>query len=560
MTNASKLPINTTASADDMAEKMFGDSIKIVSASYTGAAHASGIFSDGDATAPGVTPSDTGVILSTGNAKDITNSSGDANRFSDTTTENNTAGDDDLDKISGQETFDAAVFEATFVPAGSILSMQVVFSSEEYLEYVKEGFNDAVGVWVNGEPAVLQVGSGNISIDEINDEANENLYIDNPADAEQYNTEMDGFTVTLTLKAPVIPGQENTIKIGIADGGDSEYDSNLLIAGESIQTALVAGDDDIEMIAGGEQTFDLLANDESATGSTLTITKINGQPVSVGDTVTLPTGEKILLTSTGIVLSDDDNDAETNTFTYTVEDEDGNTDVGLVNLTTTVPCFTAGTLIDTVQGPVLVEELQAGDQVLTLDNGPQPLKWIGACKLDAEELRLRPHLWPIKIAAGALAPGLPCHDLIVSPQHRVMLGSKITERMFGSTEVLVAAKKLVPHDGISVVDDTSAGVEYFHLLFEDHQVVFSNGMPTESLFIGTQTKKALPPEALAEITELFPQMLAANFKTAPARLIVKQTRKIDQLIVRHEKNGKALLDHRPASAPPRPDQKLPADL
>ena len=172
---ATELPVDTNATAEDMANEMFGDGIEIVSASYTGNTAASGVFSDGNASAPGISPSDTGVILSTGNAASITNSSGDANVSSGTTTNHGLAGDSDLDALSGQTTFDAAIFEATFVPEGSTLTLQVVFSSEEYLEYVNSGFNDAVGVWVNGQPAELQVGSGNISINDINDQTNQNL-------------------------------------------------------------------------------------------------------------------------------------------------------------------------------------------------------------------------------------------------------------------------------------------------------------------------------------------------------------------------------------------------
>jgi len=243
MPTASELPIDTEASALDMAQAMFGTGISIVTASYSGAASASGIYSDGDAVAPGVTPSESGVILSTGRATDITNSAGDANTSAGTTTNQGLGGDDDLTAVSGQATFDAAVFEADFVPEGSTLTMQVVFSSEEYLEYVNSGFNDAVGVWVNGVQAELTVGSGDITINNINDTSNSNLYIDNPASAESFNTEMDGFTVALTLKAPVKAGEVNSIKIGIADGGDAAFDSNLLIAGQSVQTALVAGDE-----------------------------------------------------------------------------------------------------------------------------------------------------------------------------------------------------------------------------------------------------------------------------------------------------------------------------
>ena len=196
MPTASELPIDTTATANQMAEAMFGNGISIQSASYTGAQASSGIYSDGDNAAPGVTPSDTGVILSTGRASSITNSSGDVNTNSNTSTNMHTAGDSDLSQIAGGTTYDAAVFEAEFVPSGSTLTMQFTFSSEEYLEYVDAGFNDAVGVWVNGEKAELTIGDGDISIDNVNTSSNENLYVDNPQGDDLYNTEMDGFTVT----------------------------------------------------------------------------------------------------------------------------------------------------------------------------------------------------------------------------------------------------------------------------------------------------------------------------------------------------------------------------
>ncbi len=53
---------------------------------------------------------------------------------------------------------------------------------------------------------------------------------------------MDGFTVTMTLTMVVTPGQVNSIRIGIADVLDSQYDTNVLIAGNSVQTVLVAAD------------------------------------------------------------------------------------------------------------------------------------------------------------------------------------------------------------------------------------------------------------------------------------------------------------------------------
>ena len=504
MATASDLPIDTGASATDMADAMFGNGITVLDARYEGAGHASGLYSDGDSTAPGVTPSDSGVILSTGRAGDITNESGDSNTSAGTSTSNFTAGDAGLTAISGQSTFDAAILEADFVPEGSTLTMQVVFSSEEYLEYVNSGFNDAVGIWVNGEQAELTVGSGDITINNINDESNSNLYLDNPVSGETYNTEMDGLTVTLTLKAPVNPGEANSIRIGIADGGDRAFDSNLLIAGNSVQTALVAGDDAIEARPGQEVEADLLANDESAAGGTLSITAINNQPVGVGDTVVLPSGEAITLTPTGLALAAGAGEPGESTFSYEVSDESGNTDIGFVTLTTT-PCFVAGTLIDTPRGAVPIEALRAGDRVLTRDHGPQPLRWVGVSTRRAEGPDA-----PVRIAAGALGAHAA---LELSPNHRVMIAAPAAELLFAETEVLMRARDLAGQPGIDRREDGRA-LRYVHLLFDRHEIVRGNGLWSESYHPGPETMTGFDAQAEAELRRLLPELFEG---TGPAR-------------------------------------------
>ncbi len=499
MPTASELPIDTSATASDMANAMFGNGITIVSASYAGASSASGIYSNGDQAAPGVTPSDTGVILSTGQASDITNSSGDVNTSASTTTNHHLGGTSDLNAIAGMQTYDAAVFEATFVPDGSTLTMQITFSSEEYLEYVNEGFNDAVGIWVNGELAELTIGGGDISVDNITDGSNQNLYVDNAHADDAYNTEMDGFTVTLTLKATVIPGQENTIKIGIADAGDGQYDSNLLIAGDSIQTELIATDDSVTISGDGSEDLDVLDNDLHSSGSSLTVTHINGQPVTAGSTVNLTTGEQVTLNADGTfsIFNDSDVD-ETNTFSYTVEDDLGNTDVGFVDVTTeiglvTPACFVAGTRIDTVDGPVAVENLEPGVLIETRDHGPQPLRWIGSSSRRAEG-----RVAPVVFAAGALGN----HDRIaLSPNHRVLIASERAELLFGQSEVLVKAKYLVNDNSIRVQADGQS-VTYVHLLFDQHEIIRGNGLESESYHPGAETIDAFDAETRAEVLDL----------------------------------------------------------
>ena len=495
MPTASELPIDTTATANQMAEAMFGNGISIQSASYTGAQASSGIYSDGDNTAPGVTPSDTGVILSTGRASSITNSSGDVNTNSNTSSNMGTAGDSDLSVIAGGTTYDAAVFEAEFTPSGSTLTMQFTFSSEEYLEYVDKGFNDAVGVWVNGEKAELTIGDGDISIDNVNTGSNENLYIDNSQNDDLYNTEMDGFTVTLTLKAPVNPDEVNTIKIGIADAGDAIYDSNLLIAGDSIQTQLVAEDDEVSVLEGETQVLDVLANDDHADGTTLTITEINGQPVVAGSTVTLADGEEITLNADGtmtIAGQEDVDENEETVFSYTVEDDIGNSDTGLVEVTTT-PCFVAGTLIETAAGQVPVEDLEAGDLVLTRDHGAQPLRWTGRTLRRAEAADA-----PVQFAAGALG----AHQALeLSPCHRVLVQDQWAEVLFGVSEVLVKARDLVNGHSISRREDARP-VTYVHLLFDQHEIICGNGLESESCHPGEETLNSFDAETRAEVLEL----------------------------------------------------------
>ncbi|MBV0914223.1 Hint domain-containing protein [Anianabacter salinae] len=208
-----------------------------------------------------------------------------------------------------------------------------------------------------------------------------------------------------------------------------------------------------------------------------------------------------------------------------------------------ITCFVRGTLIRTRRGEIRIEDLAVGDDVLTADAGEQPIRWIGSRKLGAREMQLNPKLRPIRIRANALAPGLPEHDLSVSPQHRVLVRSVIAERMFGSREVLIPANKLLVLPGIEI-DDSAAEVEYFHMLFDAHQIVWSNGALTESLFTGPEALKGLSVEARTEITLLFPAIVEPRFLPEPARLIPQKGKQMKVLAARIAKHGKAVTEMR----------------
>ncbi|MEM1237197.1 MAG: choice-of-anchor L domain-containing protein [Pseudomonadota bacterium] len=495
MATASELTVKADATAKEMAEAVFGSGVEVKTANYIGAKGASGIYDGADNTIPDLAPSNSGVILSTGKAMDFTNSSGDVNKSSGTTTDHGRGGDADLDGIAGTKTYDAAVLEATFVPDGDILTMQLTFASEEYLEYVNSGFNDAVGIFVNGVKAELSVGPGDITINTINDEQSSNLYLDNSHKDDVYNTEMDGLTVVLTLKAPVKSGDINTIKIAIADGGDGAYDSNLLIAADSLQTTLIANDDEFSIASSYEKEVDVLANDAPGVGTELTITSINGVSVKAGDTVVLPSGDKITLTDDGTLKIETTGEEGTDVFSYTIEDDSGVSDTAFVTLNTTAPCFTAGTMISTPRGPIPVEALREGDPVWTRDHGAQIIRWIGVSTRQAVG-----ECAPIEISAGALESG-HCR-LLVSPQHRMLIRSPKAELIFGANDVLVKAKDLLGKDGIRRVQ--GGIVHYVHILFDRHEIVTANGLESESYHPGLQTLNSFDASAREEVLRLFP--------------------------------------------------------
>ncbi|SDD71712.1 Hint domain-containing protein [Paracoccus isoporae] len=204
-----------------------------------------------------------------------------------------------------------------------------------------------------------------------------------------------------------------------------------------------------------------------------------------------------------------------------------------------VQCFTSGTLIDTPDGPVAVEALRIGDLVVTCDNGPQPIRWIGSVTLSAAQLALAPHLRPIRICRGALGPDMPSADLVVSPQHRILVRSRIAVRMFGTEEILVAAKQLLQLDGVEVARDLDE-VEYVHFMCDQHECVISNGAVTESLYAGPVALRTLRPAELAELKQLMPQIFEDGHEAEPARVLTPG-RKSRKLVQRHLDNGQHLV-------------------
>lgn len=200
-------------------------------------------------------------------------------------------------------------------------------------------------------------------------------------------------------------------------------------------------------------------------------------------------------------------------------------------------CFTAGTRIETSHGPRRIETLRVGDLVVTRDHGAQPIRWIGMRALDARDLAANPNLRPIRIAKGSMGKGLPLRDLVVSPQHRMLVASRIATRMFGSQEVLVAAKHLLGFPGITIWEDCPS-VTYWHFICDRHEIVLSEGAATESLYLGDQAFLALDHEHRREIADLFPNLFSRTGPAVPpdsARPLIRG-REGRRLCDRHKRN------------------------
>jgi hypothetical protein len=168
-------------------------------------------------------------------------------------------------------------------------------------------------------------------------------------------------------------------------------------------------------------------------------------------------------------------------------------------------CFTNGARIHTLGGPVPIESLSPGDKVLTRDNGPQEIVWIGKRHVTGARLYAMPELRPVRIRAQAMEMGVPDDDLLVSPDHRMLYAGRNARALFNSDEVLVAARDMV-NDHSVITDHSVRSLCYIHLMFAEHQIIWANNLPTESFEPARTSLDAIEPQERAALLELFPHL------------------------------------------------------
>lgn len=176
----------------------------------------------------------------------------------------------------------------------------------------------------------------------------------------------------------------------------------------------------------------------------------------------------------------------------------GISDLSFETLPAAPVCFTTGTLILTEHGEVPVEDLAAGDLVVTSGGGLAPIRWVGKRTMNAAG-----PFAPVCIAKGALGNA---RDLLVSPEHRMVITDTRATLLFAEDEVLVPAKGLIDSDRI--YRSLGGEITYFHILLDAHEIIFAEGAPTESLFLGggLASLSGMTKAGIAEVLALFPEL------------------------------------------------------
>lgn len=174
--------------------------------------------------------------------------------------------------------------------------------------------------------------------------------------------------------------------------------------------------------------------------------------------------------------------------------------------------FARGTMISLADGRQRpIESLQPGDRVLTRDHGPQPVRWLGKATLRAVG-----SFAPIIISAGTLGNS---GDLIVSPHHRIFLYQRNRRPGLETAEILIQAKHLIDND--KVFQREGGYVDYFSIVFDQHEIIYAEGVPAESLLVSDATISRLPADLAAEVKARFPGLAQSqHFGTEASRQLL----------------------------------------
>ncbi len=249
----------TSRPVSDLVKVVVGCGVSVGDIRLIGNKSAAGVFTGGTGILGGSTVFESGIVLSSGSVGSVLGPNN-VDNISDALTD---FWDADLQSLIPSYTVhDSTILEFEFIPSATFIVFDYVFGSDEYNEYANSAFNDVFGFFLNGTNVALLPGTATpVSINTVNDgdrnadcdafsypagcPVNPAYYLNNDkwnnvgASSTLYNTEMDGMTVVMPVYAPVMAGQRNVIRIGVADAGDQVYNSWVFIRAGSFSSQCV---------------------------------------------------------------------------------------------------------------------------------------------------------------------------------------------------------------------------------------------------------------------------------------------------------------------------------
>lgn len=358
----------------DLIDILIGGGVEVSNVTFRGVNFSAGTFEGGE----NIVGFDSGVILSTGS---IFNVEG-PNRQDGISTVTSTFGDADLDALNPSwPTADAVVLEFDFIPNNNVISFQYVFASDEYNDFVTTSFNDVFGFFLDGVNVALVPGTGTpVSINSINKgrpfgsrrtSSNPEFYINNDLDdgGGAINTEMDGLTTVLPVRASVVPGQTHHIKIAIADVSDRLIDSVIFIKSGSFtgdsppetQNDFATTEVDVPV------DVDVLINDIDYDGDSLSVISVTS-PIS---------GAVAIIDDSTVRYTPASGFIGTDVFSYAVADGDGGLGTAIVTVDVTpvgggtspqdMTVYNSGARFTDVDTSYDSSDARAGSGVYTID-------------------------------------------------------------------------------------------------------------------------------------------------------------------------------------------------
>ena len=302
-----------------------------------------------------------------------------------------------------------------------------------------------------------------------------------------------GFTVDAGAGNDSINGGSGNDVVTGGAGNDTIVgglgDDNL--SGGTGDDVMVLGQDDTGTGGDGDDIFYIADYGEAGAG-TIEIVGGEGDETN-GDTFYLGPD----YSRSDITFTNTDDDAGGLSGTLTMND---GTVVSFTEIENII-CFTPGAKILTSHGERAVETLSVGDKVVTRDHGLRPIRWIGK-----RTVKGTGDFAPIQIKSSIMDGGRA--PLLVSPQHRILFTGYRAELLFGESEVLIPAKHLV--DGQDVTVEARDEVTYIHIMFDRHEVIYAEGIATESFHAGDMGLTAVTEAAREELFAIFPELRSAG--------------------------------------------------